>query len=42
MPLHPDTHTLRSTIAAMHGPGDTLYKGAILAAALLMLLTAWM
>ena len=41
MPLHTDSHTLHSTLGAMQGPGDTLYKGAILVAAVLMLLTAW-
>ena len=39
MPLHPDSHTLHSTLRALQLPGDLLYKVAIMAAAVLVLLT---
>ncbi len=39
MPLHTDTHALHSRLGAIHQ--DAVYKGAILAAAMLVLLTAW-
>jgi len=41
MPLHTDSHTLHSTMRALQLPGDVVYKVAILAAAVLLLLTAW-
>ena len=40
MPLHTDSHILHSTLRTLQMPGDALYKAAILAAALLVLLTA--
>ncbi len=40
MPLHSDSHLLHSTLRALQMPGDALYKGAILAVALLLLMTA--
>ncbi|HEY0785708.1 MAG TPA: hypothetical protein VGD62_07530 [Acidobacteriaceae bacterium] len=40
MTLHPDTHALHSTLGAIKLPGDLIYKGAILAVAILLLLTA--
>jgi hypothetical protein len=41
MPLHSDSHLLHATLRALQVPGDALYKGAILAAVALLLLTAW-
>jgi len=41
MPLHTDSHTLHNALRALELPGDVLYKAAILAAAALLLLTAW-
>jgi len=41
MPLHTDSHTLHNTLRALHLPGDMVYKVAILAAAALLLITAW-
>jgi hypothetical protein len=45
MPLHTDSHilhsTLRATLRALQMPGDLLYKAAILAVAVLLLLTVW-
>ncbi len=40
MPMHTDSHLLHSTLRALQLPGDAVYKGAILAAAALLLLTA--
>ncbi len=40
MPIHTDSHALHTTLGAIQGPGDTLYKGATVAVALLILLTA--
>jgi hypothetical protein len=41
MPLHTDSHILHSTLRALQMPGDLLYKAAILAVAVLLLLTVW-
>jgi hypothetical protein len=40
MTPHTNSDLVHSTLRALQMPGDALYKGAILAAALLLLLTA--